>query len=230
MAKRQKQKQQDDTLVDIVEVRDQATGFVERNQNIIFGVLVGLVVIVGGIFVYRTFIQMPKQKAAAAAMFQAQQAFERDSFALALNGNATFMGLADIVQEYSGTEAGNLASYYAGVAYLNLGQFDAAIDYLEDYDAEGELLPITTAGALGDAYSEKGDFAKALGLYEEAVAEAAEHDALAAYYLKKLGMLHEHQGRPQDALRAYQRIRDDYPTTPIGNDIEKFIARVTPKG
>ena len=82
MARRRKnQAQNDDTLVDVVEVREGAQDFIESNQNYLMGGLLLLVLIVGGIFAYRNFYKAPKAKEAAAQMAQAQYQFERDSFA-----------------------------------------------------------------------------------------------------------------------------------------------------
>lgn len=228
MAKsRKKQAQSDETLVDIVEVREQAQGFLEQNQKLVLGGLTAIVVIIGGVFAYRNLIQEPQQKSAISAMFEAQRQFERDSFALALTspGGEGQLGFLDIIDQYGSTPAGNLALYYAGVSYLNLGEYDAAIDYLQDFSAKGDLTPATKNGALGDAYSEKGDFDSAVSYYQKAVRNAGENNLLAAYYLKKLGLLYERQSQPAQALEAYQRIKEEFPQTTVANDIDKYIIR-----
>ncbi len=231
MAKRKKsQKKADETLVDIVEVRDQAQGFMEQNQNLVFGGLLALVLIVGGLFAYNNFYKAPRQVEATEQMYQAQIQFERDSFARALtNPGGGYPGFLDIIDTYGGTAAGNLAHYYSGVAYLNLGQYEAAIDYLEDYNPDGTITPIMKYGALGDAYAELNDFDQAMSYYERA-ADAGENEMLTPYYLKKVGMLHERQGNFSRALQAYEEIKEKYPNSPDGRDIDKFIVRVSAKG
>lgn len=231
MAKRKKsQKKADETLVDIVEVRDQAQGFMEQNQNLVFGGLLALVLIVGGLFAYNNFYKAPRQVEATEQMYQAQIQFERDSFARALtNPGGGYPGFLDIIDSYGGTAAGNLAHYYTGIAYLNLGQYEAAIDYLEDYNPDGTITPIMKYGALGDAYAELNDFDQAMSYYERA-ADAGENEMLTPYYLKKVGMLHERQGNFSRALQAYEEIKEKYPNSPDGRDIDKFIVRVSAKG
>ncbi|GJM32268.1 MAG: hypothetical protein DHS20C18_12690 [Saprospiraceae bacterium] len=231
MARRiKKQKKADETLVDIVEVRDQAQDFFEDNQKLIMGALAAIVILVGGWFVYKNFYQAPKEREAIEQMFQAQLQFERDSFALALtNPGGAYSGFLDIASTYGGTTAGNLANYYAGISYLNLGKFDAAIEYLKDYSPAGEITPVMKNGALGDAYSESGDFATALSYYDKA-ANASDNELLSAYYLKKLGMLHEKQGDFSKAKAAYQKVKDNFPKSPYAADIEKYLIRVSQKG
>ncbi|MEZ4987140.1 MAG: tetratricopeptide repeat protein [Saprospiraceae bacterium] len=215
----------EETLANAVESKS-ITEVFEENKSLITYLLVGLLVAVGGYIMYRQMVKIPKEKEAIEQMAQAQTQFERDSFALALtNPGLGSLGFADIAEEYGSTKAGNLALYYAGICYLHLGQFDAAIDYLEDFSPAGDITPAMKSGALGDAYSEKNDFGKALSLYKSA--SNSDNALIAAYYLKKWGMLSEHQGDAASARQAYQTIKDKYFDTPIATDIDKFLVRVS---
>ena len=196
----------------------------------ILGGLAALILLVGGYIFYNQFVQAPKEKDAATQMVRAQAMFEKDSFALALtNPGGGFMGFLDIIEDFSGTTVANTAQYYAGVSYLQLGQHDAAIDYLSNFDAGGTVLAYTKYGAIGDAYSEKNDFANALSFYQKA-ANAGDNEVMASYYLKKVGLLHEKQGNNADAKSAFEKIKNDYPSSQEGSDIDKYIARVAAKG
>ena len=166
---------------------------------------------------------LPKQKEAVQAMFKAEQMLERDSFAQALNGGG-YNGFLDIVKKYGSTPAGNLAKYYAGVCYINLGKFDEAISQLESYAAEGQITPTMKYGLLGDAYAEKKDFAKALKNYKDA-ANSGGVETTKAMYLKRFALLSEIQHDPGAALEAYKTIRDKYSNTNDAQNIEKYIAR-----
>lgn len=226
MAKRNK-KGQDETLVDIVEKKEQVTDFYESNQNLILGGLFAIVLLIGGIYAYNNFYKAPKIAAAIEEMAQAERMFERDSFALALNNpGGGKMGFEQIAENFSGTPTGNMANYYAGLCYLHLGQFDAAISYFEDYNPDGSVMPITYYGVLGDAYSEKGDMEGAIGYYKKATNQGT-NEFVESYYLKKLGLAYEHQGNMQDAKTAFESLRSKYPNSPEGRDIEKYIARVS---
>ena len=110
-----------------------------------------------------------------------------------------------------------------------MGKYQAAIDYLKDYKAVGEVTPIAKYGAMGDAYSELQDFDSAMKYYKKAAAEE-ENDVLTPYYLKKVGMLHEHNGNFAEAKKVYQQIKDDFPNSASGRDIDKYLARVSAKG
>jgi tetratricopeptide (TPR) repeat protein len=230
MARRLKNRKKDEeTLVDIVEVRDTAGDFFERNQKLIIGIVLAAVVIVGGWMVYKNLYQQPKQAEAVEQMYKAQEQFERDSFALALtNPGGGYSGFLDIIDNYKGTPAANMALYYAGISYLNLGKFDAAIDYLKDYNPAGDITPVMKHGAMGDAYSELLDMDNAEKSYKKAIS-VSNNDFLTAYYLKKLGMFQESQGKIDEALSAYERIKKEFPKSPYGADIDKFIIRANGK-
>jgi tetratricopeptide (TPR) repeat protein len=229
MAKRKRNKKDDETLVDLVEARQSAQSFIEDNQLYIFGGLVALVLLVGGVFAWKNFYKAPKQKEAVQAMWKAEQMFERDSFATALtNPGGGYDGLVSLVDNYGGMDAGNAANFYTGLSYLHTGQFDAAISYLNSVKASGQILPIVKFGALGDAHSEKGEFDKAISNYQKAI-KNGDNEALTPVYLKRLGMLYEKQGKAADARKQYQQVKDQYPNSGEARDIEKYLIRLEGK-
>lgn len=224
--RRKKKNQEEDTLVDIVEVSGQAQDFFERNQNTILGGLAVIVLLIGGIFAYNNFYKVPQNREAIAQMTEAQYQFERDSFSSAMtNPGGGYAGFLEIMDNYGSTNSGNVADLYAGVSYLNLGKYQAAIDYMNSFSADGNIAPIIKNGVMADAYSELGDYSNALTYYKKA-ANSGDIDVLNAYYMKKLGRLNEMQGNNDAALDAYKTIREKYSSTPDGRDIDKYIVKL----
>ena len=217
--------EEDDTLVDIVEVRDQGLDFFERNRTVIIGAVIALIAIVAGALLYQTFIKAPAEREAAEQMQQAQYQFEQDSFSLALtNPGQGYPGFLDIADQYGSTDAGNLANYYVAVSYLNLGKYDAALDYLNDFDADGELMPAMKAGVRGDLLSELNDFDGAIAAYGEAVDASGDNYVTGGYYLNKLALLLRKQGRTDEALAAFRRLKADYSLSTEATQADKYIA------
>jgi len=199
--------------------------FIDQNKNLILGILGGLVLLIGGYFVYKNFFVKPKNATAADQMFQAQFMFDRDSFQLALNNPGVGgSGFLKIIDNYGNTETGNLAKYYAGLCYLHLNDFDKAVKYLEDYSPSGDITPAMTYAALGDAYSEKKNNEKALSCYEKA-AKAADNEMTGPYTLKKLGMFQEKLGKYADAEKSYKKIMDNFGQSTEANGIEPYYER-----
>jgi tetratricopeptide (TPR) repeat protein len=200
--------------------------FYEKYQKEIMYAVAGILGVALLYFGYKKFIQEPKQAEAVSAMWQAQAQFDRDSFELALkNPGAGFDGFEAIADRYSGSKAGNIANYYAGICNMRMGNMDAAIEYLEKFSPDEDMLGTTKNGVLGDCYSEKGDFEKALDYYEKA--SNGGNEIIAAIYLKKLGMLNEKQGNREAAVEAYERLRRDFPNQQSSDwrEIEKYIYR-----
>lgn len=225
MARRKKQKQQEETLVDLVEAKESAQDFFERNQLLVLGVIGGLVLLIGGFFAYTNLYQVPRNENAMTQMYQAQFQFEQDSFAKALeNPGGGYDGFLDIIDNYGGTKAANTANYYAGVSYLRLARFDAAISYLKDFKAPNDVMSIMKSGALGDAYSEKGEFDQAINYYKKA-AEGPENEFLTPYYMDKLAKLYERQENYDQAKKYFEIIKEKYPNSSVGREVEKYLTR-----
>lgn len=214
----------DETLVDIVEVRDQGLDFFENNKTIILGAIFALAALVIGYFVYQTFVVKPAEENAMADLRSAQVEFERDSFNRALiNPNPEILGFVDIVDQYGGTNAGNLANYYAAVSYLNLGRYDAAISYMNDFDARGTMLEAMKYGIIADAQSEQDNFDAAISGYQKAIDAAGDNFVTGGYYLNKLALLYRHQGNNAEALAAFKRLKKEYGQSPEAGTVDKYI-------
>ncbi|MEL6141727.1 MAG: tetratricopeptide repeat protein [Bacteroidota bacterium] len=221
----QNQQEGDDLLVDVVERTSQAADFFERNRNLIVFTALGIAAVIVGLLVYNTFIKKPREATAMEQMQRAQVQFERDSFQLALtNPGQGYPGFLDVIDEYGGTPAGNLARYYAGVSYLNIGSYQAALDYLKQFKAKGDLLAIMKAGAIGDAHGELQEFGEAISSYERAVGQANDNALLGGYYLNKLGLLYRNQGQNDEALQAFRRLKEDFGQSPYAADADKYIS------
>ncbi len=224
MAKRKRSKKhEEEILVDVVEAREAAASFFEKNQIMIVAIGSILVLLVGGFLAYNLLYQAPREKEAMTQMFKAEYQFQRDSFALALESpGAGYSGLLDIIDSYGGTEAANLAKYYAGISYLNLNRFEDAISYLNSFNESGNITSITKYGALGDAESELGNMEAALKHYRKAVSGPS-NSSLTPYYLQKLGLLSHRQGDSAGAREAFERIENEYPDAPEAIEAQKYI-------
>jgi tetratricopeptide (TPR) repeat protein len=153
----------------------------------------------------------------------AQKYFEQDSLQLALNGDGPNLGFLDIADEYSSTKAGNLANYYAGVCYLNLGQFENAITYLDQFSGDDEIISVVAKGAIGDAFLELNQPEEALEYYSKA-AGMNDNDFVIPIYLMKAAQTAEILGDYNKALSFYKRIKSDFPESREASDIDKQIA------
>ncbi len=193
----------------------------KRRINIIVGAVVLL--ILSGV-VYRFYMNSQNEKAATAISY-AQRYFENDSTNLALNGDGQHPGFLKVMKKYSGTKVANLSHYYAGICYLKTGDYNNAIKYLKDFDGENTNVGHAAQGALGDAYMELGKTKDAITAYEKAASDSKDM-ALSPLYLQRAGMAYEMNNQPDQAIKAYKKVRDNYPTSPQARDMDKYLARL----
>ena len=94
-------------------------------------------------------------------MYSAQKKFDEailidnDSlYKIALNGDDLNMGMLDVIEEFSGTNAANLAHYYTGMMYLNMNDYQNSIKFLSKFNSNDILLSSLATGSIGDAFAE----------------------------------------------------------------------------
>ena len=179
-----KKTHQSDNLQELESALTRTEQFIEDNQKVISYVVGGIILVVVAYLGFNKFYLAPREKDAQSQMFMAESYFEKDSFNLALNGDGNYLGFLDIIDSYGMTKAGNLASYYAGICSLHLGQYEDAIDYLGDFKTDDLLLAPVAAGAMGDAYLELGEADKALSHYKKAYSTNANEFTSPIYMMK----------------------------------------------
>lgn len=212
------------------ETASKTEDWVAKNQKIIIGVVGAITLITVGYFAYQKFIATPKEEDAANEMFVAQSNFEKatngvasDSlYKLALNGSEGKFGFVKIADEYSGTAAGNLANYYAGIAYLNTGKYDDAITSLGKFSSDDVMLSALAKGAIGDAYSQKNQPKEALENYIKA-AESNKNDFTTPRFLMKAGKVALALGNKEDALKYFTDIKENYENSPEAATVDGLI-------
>ncbi|CAM3371196.1 Tetratricopeptide repeat-containing protein [Flavobacterium longum] len=204
--------------------------WVQKNQKMIISVLGGIAIVVVGYLLYQKFVVAPKEDTAAEEMFIAQQNFKKaldapkpDSlYNLALNGSEGKFGFAKIAEEYSGTDAGNMANYYAGVSYLNLKKYPEAIASLEKYKGKDVMTGTLAVGLIGDAYAQQGKNAEALEQYLKAVGMNA-NEFTTPRFLMKAGQVELAMGKKADALKHFTELKEKYELSPEASNVDALI-------
>ena len=224
-------KKQDKTeggIVAVEEALSKTERFIESNQKLLT-IIIGVIVIAVLLFFgFKRFYMAPREQEAKEQMFMAERYFETDSINLALNGDGMYPGFLDIIDDYSMTKGANLSKYYAGVCYLKMGNFEEAIDYLGSFKAKDQILGPMAKGAIGDAYMELNQTAKAASYYLEA-ADLKDNEFSTPIFLMKAGWTYEMLNDYKKALEIYERIKIKYPASTEAREIDKYIARAKAK-
>jgi tetratricopeptide (TPR) repeat protein len=223
MAKKKTRKA--DNIQELETVLTKTEQFIEENQKPISYVIGAIILIVMGYLAFNKFYLQPREKEAQSQMFMAENYFEKDSFNLAINGDGNYLGFLDIIDDYTMTKSANLAKYYTGISFLHLGQYEEAFDYLNDFKTKDLLLATVAEGAKGDAKLELGKEKEALNYYKKAYS-LNNNEFTNPVFMMKAARLLESMEDLSGALVIYKEIKEKYPQSPEGQNIDKYIATV----
>lgn len=213
--------EQDSTTAEVFNTLDESASkteaWIEKNQKFILGFVGVVAVAVLGYLAFQQFVQEPKEEEAMNEMFQAQSYFElamtatqKDSlYNLSLNGGAGKYGFLDIIDNYGSTAAGNLAHYYAGMAYINTNDYQNAIEHLDKFKSDDAMLGPLAKGAIGDAFVQLNQEGEALKYYVDA-AKMNDNEVTAPRFLLKAGITALNLGNTSEALGYFKQINDSY--------------------
>jgi tetratricopeptide (TPR) repeat protein len=204
--------------------------FFRENKKTIYGVLIALLVIGLAIVGYYKLSYQPKAKEAARQMYPAEASFRSGEYDLALNGDGNVLGFSQILEDY-GAKGGKDIYLYAGLCEYNLGNYQQAVDYLKSYKGKEPLMKARCLAGIADAYTGLEDYNEALNYYQKALAvtENLNEDFVNVFnatYMLKAGVACEEIGDKAKALEFYKTIKDRYPQSIEGYDIDKYISRI----
>jgi tetratricopeptide (TPR) repeat protein len=208
-------------------VMAKAKDFWTRNSKIISITCVVVVLGVAGYFIYNNYVQKPKEQKSVDALYKAEDYFRKDSINLALKGDGQYLGFLKVIDKYEGTDAGNLAYFYAGACYIKLDDNANAIKYLKKFKASSKPLQARTYKLLGDASGDLGKTADAVDYYKKAAdtfeedkEESAEALFLAAYMTDRV------LKNPKEAIELYKEVKERFPGSSKSNDADNYLAQL----
>ena len=207
----------------VVEAVSKTEQFFNENGKLISIICTAVIVLAAALFCWNKFIYIPAADEAKGQMAFAEENFRAGDYEVALNGDGNVLGFAQIIDEY-GKKAGASVYFYAGVCELQNGNWEQAINYLESYKGNDAILAARAKACIGDAYVGLENYSKALACFEAAAAEV--DNIYAAGYLLKAGAVAEKLGDDAKALSLYKTIKDQYPQSMEGYDVDKYIGRI----
>lgn len=216
------QKNQNEHL-NVEDALTQSEAFLIKYKNAIIGGVVAVIIIVAGFIMYKNLYAEPREEKAQAALFKGQEYFEQDAFEQALNGDSIgYTGFLKVADDYSGTKAANLAKVYAGICYAQLGKYEEAVKMLDSFNGKDQMVAPAILGAAGNCYAQLGQLDKAASTLLSA-ADKADNNTLSPIFLIQAGEILVKQGKYDDAVNAYTKIKDKYFQSYQAMDIDKYI-------
>lgn len=214
---------QDEQLQEVNEALSGAGKWIEENSNLISWIVCGIAVVVMAIIAINNYVIKPKALEASNENAKAVVYFMAGDFDKALNGDdAECIGFEAIADEYSLYQQGKLAALYAGICYFEKGEYEEAARLLKKFSAEDLNIDPAARQLLGDAYVELQEYDKAVKAFEAAA--ESDNELIAPMSLKKAGLVYLKEDQKGKALKAFQTIKEKYPSSAEAQDIDKFIA------
>ncbi len=211
--------------------------FFDKYKKAILIAVAAIIVVVVGVFVYLSMVKGPREEKASTLLGKGQIYFNNEMFEQALNGDgAGYVGFAKIADNYSGTDAGNLANLYAGLCYANLGKWAEAQKSLDAFSSKGDqMISPAAEAALGDAYAHLNQLDKAVEAFKKAAsmadseADDKANNSLSPSFLVKAGEILESQKKKDEALSIYQDVKKKYVNSMLvqSGEIDKYIERAS---
>lgn len=231
--------EQESTTAEVFETLDEKANkteqFVSQYQKQIFGVIIVIIVGVIGFLGYQKLIVEPNENEAANELNQAQVYFKnaveaqvkpmKDSlYKLAINGGNGKFGFVDIADQYSGTKSANLANYYAGMSYFKLSEYQKAIEYLDNFKSDDQILMPIAQGTIADAFQQIGQTDKALTYYEKA-AKMKSNSFTTPKYLLKAGITAIELGKADVAVKHLNNLTEKYADSQEAKDAVVYLGQ-----
>lgn len=218
--KRVKQELENDVLL---EAFSRAQSFYDNNKKLVIGATIALVLIVGGSVGYYFYSSSQEHKAEQ-LMGQATEDYLNANYKKALNGSDEdfTVGFKQIIDNYSGTDAANLARYYAAVCEYNLGDDQKALDYIDGYEIPEGIMGVAPLSFKAMLLTDLKKYSEAAKIYVKA-AEWEKNDSTTPYNYLQAAQAFNEAGNPSEAKKYAQKIIDSYPNSSQVTDAQKLL-------
>lgn len=156
-----------------------------------------------------------------------ERAMMMGDFNTALYGDgSTVTGLMELAKDHSGSDAGNIATFYAAVAASRLGEYESALDYIRSFDAPEGIMGVGAIALHAGILESLDRHADAADMYVKA-AEWDVNDNTTPKYLVAAAYAYLNAGDNRNAARTADRILADYAISPAANTARQIQARAT---
>lgn len=197
-----------------------------ENKNTIIGAAVAVILAIALSIGYYYYSQTQENKAQE-LMGLAETYFLNGNYENALNGSEEdfTVGFEQIINNYSGTKAGNLARYYAAVCEYKLGDTEAALQYIRDFEVTDGIMGVAPLSFKAVLLTETGNHQEAAETYVQA-AELNENDATTPYNYLEAANAFNDAGDTEQAKTYARKVVDEYPNSQQVADAQRLLGRL----
>ncbi len=186
------------------------------------GLLVALIVAGGGWYLWEQ-----QYEAGQAAFDRAFLLYRQAMAGVPERFGPAVQALEAVTAGYPRHPAASLASYALGNLHYRARAYDKAVASYERAarTGRGDLVAVSQLG-LGYAWEGRGETARAMAVYQDALRQRGTKDPFYGEFILALGRTQVTLNRPTDAKATYERFLRDFPTSPQAEDVRARLARL----
>ena len=203
-----------------------AEEFYFSNKNTIIGAAIAVIILMGAGIGYYYYSQSQETQAQQ-LMGMAETYYLNGNYETALNGSEEefTVGFEQIINNYSRTDAANLARYYAAVSEYKLGNTEQALSYINDYEFPEGIMGVAPLSFKGVLLTEVNNHEEAAQTYVRA-AELDMNDSTTPYNYLEAANAFNDAGDKEQAERYAQKIVDEYPNSTQVAEAQRLLGRI----
>lgn len=136
---------------------------------------------------------------------------DADRIALFEGNDSTALAAYQAVAANHGFDAGNRANLESAIILYRQGEYQQALDYVNNYDATDDVVGPLAYGLKGDCLVNLDKYAEAVKAFDKAISTANNNPRLVPYFLNKKAVVLSAEGKHAEAVKAYKEIEEKYP-------------------
>ena len=206
-------KNDDLTQDPLIQWFEKTNEYIQSNKTSTIGVAVAIVVFTGSIIGY-SFYSSSQEEQAQQLLSIAEGYYAEGDYQKALDGDSFELtyGFRAIATDFSGTYAGNLASYYSAISAYQLGNIEQAIGYIESFEVPEGILGVGAKNLHAKLYLANGDMESAAKTFETA-ARWDNNEATTPDNLLSAAGLYAELGNTTKAADLVEEILTQFPSS-----------------
>lgn len=143
-----------------------------------------------------------------------------DRVALFENNDSTALAMYEAVAAEHGFDAGNRATLEAAIRYYQKGDYQKALDYVNNYDATDNVVGALAYGLKGDCLVNLDKNSDAIKAFDKAISQCDKNPHLVPYFMSKKAVVLCAEKKYAEAAEIYSSIEKQYPSYAAQNGVE----------
>lgn len=211
----------------LIEYSSRFLHFYQTNKAVVWGVGIAAILIIALVIFY--FINQSQREGEAQILLgTAEEYLMSGEYERALYGDdAAFEpGFVQIADNYQGTSSGNLANYYAAVAFHELESHEEALEYIERFEVPSGIMGVGPISFHAVLLSELGRHDEAADRFVDA-AQWDLNESTTPYNLWEAAVAYETAGNYDLAIEQLDTIIEEYENSPVVPEAQRLRGMLT---